>query len=153
MTAYREVRRWVLDPEYAEWRDPNPDRAAVTALEHALQAATLAYHAEGDRLTDVVVATFLHDAARPISDVYHGEVMAEVLRGRIDEDLVMALRHHGAFQSDIVHGTRDAERWKHEPWYREAQRLAVWDAHAFSPGARTLDVEMLLDATEEVLSR
>ena len=151
MSAYDEVVRWLTLPEYAEWRDPNPERSKVTSIEHALQTAMLARHAGGT--VDEVLCALVHDAARPLNDVFHGEVIAEVMRGRLDENLVEALHHHGAFQHDIIHGTHEAERlYRKAPWYRHALRLAVWDAHAFDPTARTEPIEAYLPLLKNLLA-
>jgi predicted HD phosphohydrolase len=96
-SAYRELVRLLTEPEYADWRDPNAGRDRVTALDHARQAATRAERAGAD--DDQIVMTLVHDAARPLSDVYHGAVIAEIMREHLRADCYHALVHHGTFQA------------------------------------------------------
>lgn len=132
------------------WRDPNPERSHVTAIEHALQAATRAERA-GAPDAEVVMA-LIHDAARPIAEVYHGEVIAYVTRDRVPYDVFQALFHHGEFQSDLLHGTYKTYVWRGFEWYTTAQRLATWDAASFDPSYDSLPLAHFRPVLERVLS-
>jgi predicted HD phosphohydrolase len=128
----------------AEWRDPNPERAKVTALEHALQTATRAEMAGAD--TDETVGALLHDAGRVLSDEHHGEVMAEILRGRVRPEVVDAVRGHGRYQAAVLAGEGLPDGTP------EAQRLACWDAASFEPGWTTLPLGHFLPLLEQVFA-
>lgn len=138
--------------EYGGWRDPNPARSQVTALEHALQAATRAERAHAP--DDLIIATLLHDAARPLSDAFHGEVMSWILRDKVSEDICLALYHHGTFQADIVHGTRNAERqFKDRSWYKIGRQLATWDSQSFDPLYESYPLSDFMPRLAKVLRR
>lgn len=120
-------------------RDTNPERAGVNGLEHALQCATLAEQAGAD--DELVCCALLHDAAKPLDMVRHGEVIAEILRGSVSEARCEVLRTHGAFQADVVAGrVTDRHRWP-TGWVDDALALQEWDAASFDPDrhARPLD--------------
>jgi predicted HD phosphohydrolase len=150
VTVLDELVRLLTHPEYALWRDPNPERSRVPAIGHALQCATRAERA-GQGPHHVVMA-LVHDAARPLNEVWHGEVIAEIMRDRIDPDCYEALRHHGAFQADIIRGTDVTERWREERWYPTARALAGWDAASFDPRYETPPLEYFLPALRAVLA-
>lgn len=147
--AFLELLRLLVD--HADWRDPNPERHRVTALQHATQAATRAERAGAD--DEAVIAALVHDAARPLSDIRHGEIIALVMTGKLRNDLCSALWHHGLFQSDLIHGTRTAEAFAGSPWYADGQRLAVWDSRSFDPAYQSEPLEHFLPRLEEVMSR
>lgn len=149
-TPAAEVIRLLTHPPHAAWVDPNPSRSKVTALEHALQAATRAARSKQDR--EFVVACLLHDVARPLSDVHHGEVIAEILKGRVRDSLYFSLRHYGAFQADMFHGTDFAKRFDDTPWYPEAERLAAIDAASFDPEYPSEPLERFVPLVVKVLS-
>jgi predicted HD phosphohydrolase len=149
-SAYRELVRLLTEPEYADWRDPNDGRNRVTALDHARQAATRAERAgAGD---DEIAMALVHDAARPLSDVFHGAVIAEIMRDHLRADCYHALVHHGTFQGDIVHLTTRAERWREEFWYPTAKRLATWDAASFDPRYRAESIDHFLPMLSAVMA-
>lgn len=149
MSAYDEMVRLLLtDPL---WRDPNPSRRRVTALVHATQAATRAELAGAD--DDLVVAALIHDAARPLSDVWHGEVVAYMTRGKLRDGLFEALFWHGRFQTDYLHGSDDTERFREESWYSDAVRLAGYDAASFDPDYATLPLDHFLPRLQNVMAR
>lgn len=108
------------------WRDPNPERGKVTAIEHALACATKARRHNPDD-PQMIVAALLHDAARPLSDARHGEVIAEVLRDRVRVPVYLALKRHGDYQAAILHD----KPMPNGP--AEARQLALWDATSFDP--------------------
>lgn len=136
--------------EYGGGTDSNPSRAGVTHLEHALRCATLAAADGAD--DQAVTVALLHDAGRPLSDVHHGELVAEALRCRVAPEWYQALRHHGEFQADILHGTSNAERHAAEPWYDHAVRLARWDAAAFDPATDPLPLTAFAGQLAEVFA-
>src|SRR3954468_17099567 len=132
------------------WRDPNPERSHVTAIEHALQAATRAQHAQAPDVE--VVMALVHDAARPIAEVYHGEVIAFIVRDRVPYDVFMALFHHGVFQADLIHGTYKSDLWRNFEWYATARRLAQWDWASFDASYDSLPLAHFRPVLERVLS-
>lgn len=134
-----------MDPD---WRDPNPGRDQVTAMQHALQCATRAErHDRSD--AQMIVAALLHDAARPLSDVRHGEVIAEALADRVRLHVTQALRHHGAYQSAWIHGGPTG--FEDEPWHPVAVRLAAWDSASFDPRFPTYPLEHFVPFMHAVL--
>ena len=137
---------FALEPD---WRDPNPKRARVSAREHALQCASRALRASAS--DEEVVIALLHDVARPLSDVNHGEVIAYLLAPRLSSDAFEALFRHGTFQTDIIHGGRSTDQWRSRTWYPMARRLASWDAASFDPDYPTLPLAVFLPALDAVL--
>jgi predicted HD phosphohydrolase len=133
----------------SDWRDPNPERRGVTARDHALQTASRAFRANAS--DEEVVCALLHDAARPLSDVYHGEVVAYILRGHVSEDTFNALYHHGTFQADLIHGTKKAQEFRGESWYPLARRLAGWDGQSFDPAYRVIPLSVFMPLLERTL--
>ncbi len=149
---FAEVFSLLATPEYATWRDPNPERARVDALDHALQCATRAERADAD--DELVIAALLHDAARPLNDIYHGEVIAEMLRGRVRDEVYRALYHHGLFQSDLIHGTRQARLlYGRHGWFETAQRLAGWDAASFDPNYESFPLDHFHERLRAITTR
>jgi predicted HD phosphohydrolase len=136
---------------HAGWIDPNEDRGRVNAIQHASQAATRALRAGAS--DDEIVMALVHDAARPLSDVYHGEVVAEIMRDKLPDDLCEALRHHGDFQADLIHGSDTATRWQNESWYRAARRLASWDSQSFDPDYDAFPFSYFLPRLVAVMER
>lgn len=116
-------------------RDPNPARAQVTGLDHAVQTATRAEQAGAD--FELVVCALLHDAARPLSDVFHGPVIAAILTGKVSPVRRDMLTRHGVFQHDLIHGTDLATQFATADWYPDGVSLAAWDAASFDPGFRS----------------
>lgn len=110
----------------AGWRDPNPARSKVTAIGHALSTATRARRHD-PRDAQMIVAALLHDAARPLCDVFHGQVIAEVLRDRVRPGVYVALRDHGAWQAAYLAGAPCPAGPV------EGEHLAGWDAASFDP--------------------
>lgn len=147
-SAFDELLRLLI--VHGQWRDPNPSRALVTAEEHALQAATRAERGGYD--DQHIVAALIHDAGRPLNDAWHGAVIAEIMRGRLDEHWYPVLRNHGVFQSDLMHGRSVADKWREEPWFGAAQRLAAWDAASFDPGYDSLPLEHFLPKLAVVMA-
>lgn len=133
-----------------ERRDPNPGRNRVTDLEHALQAATLAER-DGAPVEHIVMA-LVHDAARPVYDLNHAAIMAEIMRDRLPRACVEAIRHHSEFQSDMLHGTLRTVRYGIEPWFELGQQLADWDASAYDPDMETPPLSHFEPMLESVLS-
>jgi predicted HD phosphohydrolase len=121
-----------------------PGGYGVGQIEHARQVASRAVRDDAD--PDLIVAALLHDAAKPLTLVRHGEAMAEMLAGHVGPVAVEVVRRHGAYMADIVHGTRDADRWDEEEWHEQARRFARWDAASFDPSYRPLSLGGLLSA-------
>lgn len=126
-----------------------PGRAAVNGLDHSLQAATRAEE-QGMQPAEIVMA-LVHDAARPLNDVYHGETIAEIMRGHLPEACIQALRFHDGFQSDLLHDT-STMLWRYgsEPWYQLAVRLAELDAMSFMTHYKAKPFFHFLPMLEEI---
>lgn len=132
------------------WADSNTDRSHVTGLGHALRVATLAEQAGAD--PEAVTVALLHDAAKPLSSAHHGEVIAEILRDRVHWCWCAALRFHGLFQADLIHGTTRTVEFADEPWFGHASTLAGWDAAGFDPDMGPYPLEHFLHTLAAVLT-
>lgn len=124
-------------------RDPNPGRTGLTELEHSLTCATAARDADAD--TEMQLVALLHDAGKPLSLTRHPQVIAEILTGRMSPDRVEVLRHHGEWQTDVVHGTSRCDAYAEKSWYRDLRRLGDWDAASFDPRSARLPLSTWLD--------
>lgn len=87
----------------AHYVDQTVGRGHITGLTHALRCAALAQFHLFRREAQFVA--LVHDLARPLNDIHHGEVMAEMVRDRVSPEAYEVLRTHGLFQSSIVHST------------------------------------------------
>jgi predicted HD phosphohydrolase len=147
--SYRELVHLLLD--YGDWVDPNPSRSKVDALTHATQAATRAERANYD--DQFTLACLVHDAARPLSDVHHGEVIAEIMRSKVDRKIYWALRAHGMFQADLIHGQKQAWMlYGDMDWYQTAYGLAGIDAVSFDPDYDNFEIDHFLPRLEALFA-
>jgi hypothetical protein len=85
-----------------DYRDPCPGRGHITGLDHALRLALMMEQRTPD--PQLHLAAIVHDLARPLNDVHHGEVMAEIIRDRVHPAVYYLLRTHGDYQHAVVHG-------------------------------------------------
>lgn len=90
----------------ARYHDPNEDRSHINGRLHALRVGG-AMDQYGDELGFIGL---VHDLARPLNDVFHGEVIAEMVRDRVSAVNYLVLREHGKFQDAIVHN-RELRDW------------------------------------------
>jgi hypothetical protein len=106
---------------------------AVDQLTHALRTASLA---EDDGAEDQLVVTALvHDIGKGLNEERHGEVVAEIMRDRLNGLYCELLRVHGLYVASVNH------RW---PWpdhsegdedlHAMALNFARWDHEALQPG-------------------
>ncbi len=113
----------------ARYTDPNPGRDHISGLTHALRVGAL-----GLRVSDELgLVGLVHDLARPLSEVGHGEVVAEIVRDRVSEHAYQLLRTHGAYQAALIHDTPVPD----EPWtskFRAAVQLAAFETASFAVG-------------------
>lgn len=135
----QEVMRLLMMSK--DYVDPNPGRDHINGLEHALRCAGLG--ANQDQETSFI--GLVHDLARPLSEVHHGEVMAEIVRDRISERGYNILRTHGEYQSAIMHGY---DLPAHS-WQRDAMRFAGYEMRSFSPKG----VEISIEQAENMIKR
>jgi hypothetical protein len=84
-----------------DYNDPNPERSHITGLDHALRLASLLEYRTQDPL--LAFAGLVHDLARPLNDVFHGEIVAEIVRDRVPSYIYHVLRTHGQYQEAIMH--------------------------------------------------
>lgn len=84
-----------------EYYDPNESRSHISGLDHALRLAALLDHRA--RNSWLPFAGLVHDLARPLNDVYHGEIIAEIVRDRVPGYIYHLLRTHGEYQEAIMH--------------------------------------------------
>ncbi len=123
--------------------DPNPGRDHITGLDHALRVAAL-----GSKVSDeLAFVGLVHDLARPLSDVHHGEVIAEVVRDRVSEAAYQVLRTHGHYQAALLHDTPIPD----EPWTHSAVQLAAFEAASFAAGYARPELDV--DQAHELLER
>lgn len=97
--------------ESATYRDPNPGRDHITGQLHALRCGGILQVLHGDEAGFVGL---VHDLARPLNDVRHGEVIAEIVRDRVSETAYAVLRDHGAVQAAAVRGLPVVGGWLEE---------------------------------------
>lgn len=132
------VRLLDLAPQFI---DPNPERSHIDGLEHNLRVATLARRwATGvnwdprygsDMIDQVTFMGLVHDLARPLSDPFHGEVIAEIVRDMVPEAHYHVLRTHGLYQAWIMHGEPVGIDFS-VSWHRLAQALSAWEVASFA---------------------
>jgi len=120
-THSRSAHVTALLRESAAYRDPNQGRRHITGQLHALRVGGILHALHGD---EAGLVGLVHDLARPLNDVHHGEVIAEIVRDRVSEAAYLTLRHHGEFQSAVIHGT--------PPPSADALDIALCDAELLS---------------------
>ena len=112
------------------YRDPNPERSHITGLEHALRVAGLACDADPRDGYDLTFVGLVHDLARPLNEIYHGEVMAEIVRDVVCDEAYQILRTHGEYQALLM---RNAELPRgDESWRPLAKLFAELEMCSFS---------------------
>lgn len=127
----------------ADYTDPNPGRDHITGQAHALRCAWL-----GGRVSEeTAFVGLVHDLARPLNDVHHGEVIAEIVRDRVSDAAYQILRTHGEYQSAIVHGHELPDH----PWRREAAQFASIEAHSFQTDCPAITLDHAVDMLGEWL--
>jgi len=134
----------------ADWRDPNEERSHVSGLQHALLCGTKALrHYPED--SEMIVAALLHDVARPMSDIFHGEVIAYILKDRVRPAIFEALMIHGELQDQML-----KNGGKLGPGYHrltaEATCLAAWDYTSFDPEGDMAPITEFLPHIAKVFS-
>lgn len=85
-----------------DYYDPNESRNHISGFVHALRVAELLEHI-GKKNPWFAFAGLVHDLARPLNDIYHGEIIAEVVRDRVPAYIYHILRTHGLYQEAIMH--------------------------------------------------
>lgn len=125
MARADELKRLLLMS--AGTSDGNPDRSHITNLEHNLRVATLARRFSGGD-TELTFMALIHDLARPLSDPYHGEVIAEIVRDMVSDITYNILRTHGQYQASVIHGTPVDET---TTWHKYAMWLCGWEITSF----------------------
>lgn len=128
--------------------DGNEDRCHITGLDHALRVATLAKRHR--QLPEVTFMALVHDLARPLSDPYHGEVIAEVVRDIVSEINYNVLRTHGEYQSAYIHGHEVDES---VPWHNMAKSLCAWEVGSFAQdwSIPTMTIEEAIKLIEDMV--
>lgn len=84
-----------------DYYDPCPGRGHITGLDHALRLAMMMEQRTPD--PQLHLAAIVHDLARPLNDVHHGEIVAEIVRDRVHPAVYHLLRTHGEYQDAVVH--------------------------------------------------
>lgn len=105
--------------------DQTPGRSGINGQQHALRCAALGE--ERGRHVDSAFIGLIHDLGRPLNDVHHGEIVAEMVRDRVTESAYHILRTHGQYQSSIVHEIPFPD----EPWTKDAKQLAGFELLSF----------------------
>lgn len=103
MTSERAAQLIEYLGQADDYRDPCPGRDHITGLDHALRLALMMEQRTDDQ--QLQLAAVIHDLARPLNDVHHGEVIAEIVRDRVHPAVYHLLRTHGQYQDAVVHGT------------------------------------------------
>lgn len=110
----------------SNYTDSNDGRDHITGLVHAQRVSSLAFR--HDPHSEMVFVGLVHDLARPLSDIYHGEVIAEVVRDIVSDASYHALRTHGEYQSAYLHGSQIDV---HPEWRKQATSLCAWEIASF----------------------
>ena len=129
--------------------DGNPDRCHITNLEHNLRVATLAKRHVPDE-DEIIFMALVHDFARPLNDVFHGEVIAEMVRDMVSPRVYHVLRTHGAYQSWKIHG-EPVDIDFAAPHHALAMKLCGWEFGSFSKDWNL--TTMSIDEAEEVIHK
>lgn len=122
----------------------------VTQAQHALRCATLTMDA--GETNEMIATALVHDLAKPLSVVRHGEVMAEAMTGVLPLLYVDVLRVHGAYVADLNHGWARRHLGDSNELFTAARVLALYDKAALFPGP-TVSVRELLEIFEWVAAR
>lgn len=85
-----------------DFYDPNESRMHISGLEHALRCASVLNILSSNLW--MPFAGIIHDLARPLNDVHHGEVIAEIVKDRVPPYIYHILYTHGLYQEAILHG-------------------------------------------------
>jgi hypothetical protein len=109
--------------------DATEGRSGINGQQHALRCAALGR--DRGAHPEMAFIGLVHDLARPLNDVHHGEVIAEMVRDRVTEPAYHILRSHGEFQSAFVHST-PLPYQDQSVWYNEARLLMAFEAYSFS---------------------
>lgn len=142
-------------------RDDDPNGHPVNAYVHSLQAATRALRAgEPD---DMVVAALLHDAATAIAPENHGQVVAEIIRPYVSEEVYWVIRHHGVVQKLYMvnhpywsSGVAEAAvaPLRGQPYFERTRQFCEdYDQAAFDADYDTLPLEAFRDKVDAVFAR
>lgn len=110
-----------------EYRDGNLERNHISGQEHALRVAAYAQRHMPDN-DEAIFSALVHDLARPLSDIYHGEVIAEIVRDIVSKRWYNVLRTHGEYQSNYLNRT---PLESDTPWYPEGRMMCAWEVGSF----------------------
>lgn len=128
----------------------------VDQLEHALQTATRAERAGGDK--EIVAAALCHDIAKAISEPNHPAVAAELLRPYVRDEVAWMVQVHQNFQGryyyEYLGKDPDArEQHRGHPAYDLAEQFAdEWDQTSFDPAYDTLPLEHFEPLVREIFA-
>jgi hypothetical protein len=133
------IRLLDMAPQFV---DPNPGRDHIDGLEHNLRVATLANRwAMGMAwpigtdttkfINEITFMGLVHDLARPLSDPYHGEVIAEIVRDMVEWDTYNVLRTHGQYQAAWVHKDPAEILEPNASWRYLGKALCAWEVGSF----------------------
>lgn len=129
----RNAREYSSCLELFGWLATITEGLPVNQYEHSLQCADRATQA-GAR-EELIVVALLHDVGKPLSEISHPAVAAELLKGRVSEGLFWVLKTHGEFQRALNHGLGTTlMRYGRMDWYDDAEALSRWDHASFEPG-------------------
>jgi hypothetical protein len=118
----------------------------VSQYEHALLTATYAVEAQAPE--DIVLTALLHDLSKPANEIFHGQVMAWMLHGKVSTDAITICHWHGHFAKALE---------RHEPALAPgafperllplAAQFAEWDLKALflAPHRPWYDFKPLFD--------
>lgn len=118
----------------ANFRD-GEERGHINGQQHGLRVAALAkrYDSTDD---EMIFTALVHDLARPLNDVFHGEVIAEMVRDLISEDRYQVLRTHGLYQAAYAF-EMDFELDTTAPYHKDAMHLYGWELASFAEWNRS----------------
>lgn len=133
----------------------DPGALQVDMFTHGLLTGNYAVDDGADEET--VVVALLHDVAHDLSRQHHGNVVAEILRPFVSQTWISVLQHHTVFQGyyswhhmGLDRNARD--KYRQEPWYGHAVRLASWDQKAFNPHYTSRPLEYFLPMIDRLFA-
>lgn len=100
--------------------------------QHALRCATEAQLAGAT--PELITAALVHDLAKPLDVVRHGELIANACRGLLPPVLLSVLMMHGDYVAVLNHGDTLDHNPDDLPLVELCKRFAHWDHAALQPG-------------------
>ena len=129
----------------------------ISRLEHSLQGATRAYHANEDM--EMIMAILFHDIGDELAPYSHSEMAAALLRPFVSKKIYWIVKHHGVFQmyyyAHHTGGDRNArDLFIDNPWYEDAIKFChEYDQNCFDPDYKSKPLDFFIPMVNDFFSR